>query len=862
MITLFDWNVESQKKLESEIFERIIYQNTSKLKRYMKNGQKRPATGERMNNYAMTGLYKLFFDLAGEVYKNNIMVLKLSDRLEHVYKVFNKNLVAYCKKSFYCYVENDSKNIYRIDDTLFENLFMSKTEVSEGSRLVRKFTEARKNLTSVKCDCEQPYFRYSDAITYLDAYLDLCRFIFKPNCIKEEELRSQKIIEKMLNIEYNTSENCFGLYSPFVVFGILRVISYIVALPDQISQSELSYECAEILNRRKHIIATYAIRSFSRFTTINSESFVVEYSRRNDKIICKEVNKVSSIDNVKPIRLFEKISSYIYDYFKENPYKKICDFNVSVYGFCACEIDDEITSVEIDDLIYEIFSWFEDKRKNDLILKDKSINNLRLNYYLIDDKADAECFKTCFYEYTEDAIDGKYNVVRKAELNISFNKCEKYNNNHIAKVLSESNLVFILDCPWLATEDFTIANEGDLQSYSQWVDKASYLNDIRPKTDALLCDNPLFDRVNLFASINDQFNRLAVNSVAKHGKIVRVMKDYMLNWIQEQIKEYRDLGIYKTVYIYNSSLRGMSYSNYANYPIIREESYSNKRFSIMRFSTRENHCVSLKDAPIQNSIYISLWNLVKYVDISFVFIGLKDFFEKYLFTAIKGFDTEIEQKAVIKRDIVSIMRNIVFVIDYVQNDKGEISDIRITIKLSEPVRSAFSSCGDPVFIQNVEKLITFFKIIIVEVIFRNSSGLGDNCIREAFERCLYNQAKTVNDIFFLHMYSKKKIEGGLSDFNVRFITDELKNIDTTVENLVPNFDSFSDKRAYKKLFEYFDTPMCPEFAIISTLNQVDKTFRTEDENQLHSKEILRLIRKVCEEFNYTESFLYKNLERF
>lgn len=843
-------------KADDQFFYKII----NKLRRYELNGHKKPAIGERIGNYEMTGLYKLFFDLAGEVYKEDIVAKERSVRFDLVYTLFNTKIIEYCKKEFFDYSKTHENNTWKINENLFDNLFLSKEELQWGNHLLRKFNETYKRLSLAKMDSNQPYFRYEDAIIYLNSYIDLCKFIFKPNCLNEEEIRTQGIIEKMLNVDYLEKDGCFGLYSPFVVFSILRILNYIVTLPEHIDQAELSFECAETLNRRKHIVATYAMRSFSRFTTFYGNSCVVEYSRRNDKIICKEVDKVSSIDNVKPIRLFEKVSSYIYNYFKEHPFKTNCNFKISVYGFCSYMINEEFNPIEVDDLVYEIFSWFEDKRKSDSVLKNKNIENLELNYYLIGDENQRSSRK-CIYEYTEDSEDN-INYVRKCIFSVSSCNAKEYNTKHIANTLKESQLVFILDCPWMATEDFTVANEGDLQSYSQWIDRVSYVWDLEPKQHLLSCDNPLFDRVNLFASINDQFNRLAVSSVAKYGKIVRVMKDYMLNWIQRQIQEYRSLGEYKTVYIYNSSLRGMSYSNYANYPIIREESYSNKRFSIMRFSTRECNCVPLKNTQTQNRIYISLWNLVKYVDISFVFVGLKTFFEKYLNSALNVFESEEQRRLAIRRDIVSIMRNIVFVVEYVQGGKTVINNVKISIKLSEPVRKDFLNCDDPIFKKNEKKLLDFFKNIITGVVFKDSDGLGDNCIREAFERCLYNQAKTVNDIFFLHIYSKRKLEGTLSDMEIDFITNDIEKPDFTVDNLVPNFDSFSDKRAYQKLFDLFDIPSCNDFSIISILNQVDRIFVSNENQLLHSREILRAIGKVCEDFNYTDSFLYENFKKF
>lgn len=143
--------------------------------------------------------------------------------------------------------------------------------------------------------------------------------------------------------------------------------------------------------------------------------------------------------------------------------------------------------------------------------------------------------------------------------------------------------------------------------------------------------------------------------------------------------------------------------------------------------------------------------------------------------------------------------------------------------------------------------------------------MGDSCIRDAFERCLYNQSKSVNDVFFLHLYSFKKESQSLPYFKVEFSSESLSEENSDVDNLVPNFDSFSDKRAYQKLFDYLDVLNCPEYAVRSLLNQVDKNFKDEAlyiNLKDHSTEILHNIKQTCEKNGYTNSHLYKNILRF
>lgn len=804
------------------------------------------AEGERIGDYYKQGLYDVFYSLAKDVYSDKFKSLDSSMRFELVVKEFNKRFDACAER--YVFPPDE---VWTINSNLFDGLFLNDTETNEGANIVRGFIEAYNNLRITNKTAEEKYFRCFDVEKYLDAYLVLCRFVFEDKCLYQEELRSLQIIEKILNVDYNGEKGCFGIYSPYVIFAILRTLRYISILPDEIDHTCLSVDCADYLNTRRHIVSTNAIRSFSRFTIINDKSYVVEYSRRTDCIVCKDAEKVSSVDNVKPIRLLEKITSYIYNYFEDSNSSDTKTFKISIYGFCAYrDKEGNLNPAEIDDLVYEIFSWFEDKRldeRKENALSNKKIDNICIDYYLINNDVAGESKESFVYEYFENVTD----ISHKCYVNIFGHRFGEYNNKQISDCINKSDVVFILDCPWLATEDFNVVNEGDLDSYAKWVNQVSYRKDI----DNSLQKQVFFNRTHLFASINDQFNRLAVDNAAKYGKVVRVVKDYLLKWLQQQIEFYKKNDIYKTIYVYNSSMRGMALSYYADYPIIREESYSNKRFSIMRFSTRDNKCVSVSE---EKKIYVSLWNLVKYVDISFAYIGIKEYFAEKLYKFI-DINSE-DRKSIIKRDIISIMRNIVFVINYSDVENDNLNLVNIQIAFSKPIRDVFSNsnCSKNNF-QEIEDIVVFFEKIITDIIFANSNGLGDDSIRDAFERCLYNQAKTVEDLFFLHRYSERRKNGSLSKLNIQVDTNETNGSNDKVDSLVPNFDSFGDKRAYNKLFDYLDMPRFPEYAVNSILNQTNKIFNV-DKTKPHSIEILRNMMGVCEISNYTESFLYCNLK--
>lgn len=824
-----------------------------------------PVEGERIGEYETAGLYGIFLKLTKYVYEPEIRELRTPDRLKKVVEQFNI-LFEKNKENHKNYILNygiDSK----ISESLFDGLYLSLDNQSAGRELVSNFIKSYNQVIYDK-DKSLAYFRCEDVERYLDCYLKLSSFVFGENIHYQEELRSKSIIEDILNIYY--CDGKFGLYSPFVLFSVYKTLRYISILPNGHEDTSLSVECRSQLDTRGHIISTHAIRSFSRFTMFGRKSYVVEYSRRNNCIICRNAELVSSVDNIKPIRLFEKITSYIYNYFSEYENENKTEFNISIYGYCFFKKDKQseetinYSPAEIDDLVYEIFSWFEDKRETDDVLKNQLIESLNINYFLVSDKnKDKQCQENSCEEKTHE-FRYKYhnnNVLKnKCTVVIHEKEYNQYDNQQLDETIKSSDIIFILDSSWLTIDDFNIANEGDLSAYANWISQMSY----EPEDEEYLLQKPFYDKNHLFASLNNQLNRLAVDNMYKYGSVVRVVKDYILEWIQEKIKDYQSQGKYKTVYIYNSSLKGMSYSEFADYPVIREESYSNKRYSIMRFSTRDNKCVPLVADELlgkDNKIYISLWNLIKYVDISFAFIGIKKYFIESFYKFIDETSNESAQQLIVGRDIVSILRNIVFVVDYYDSIQDATQPINIKIALSAPVRKKYiNHLKDSGVDSRIIDITTFFKKIITQIIFNNTDGLGDDCIREAFAKCLNNQAKTVDDLFFLHIYSQKRKKNLLHSLNVQVDTNSLSKRDNKVDKLVPNFDAFGDKRAYNRLFEFLDQAGYPQYAVSSVLNQVNSFFYYSDRQ--HSNEILLNIKQICERYHYEKSFLYRNVEQF
>lgn len=820
--------------------------------------------GERGQEYQRKGIYKIFCDLADYVY--GYREYSVNERKTVILKKFNK-LVEDDPDTFQVW---KIKEPTFIDDNFFTGLYLSKSNEFRGEMLIKEFNNAYK---AVRCDKDAKknfYLNYEDANRYLNSYLDLCGFLFSSGSIFREEVRSHKLIEKLLNIELDETEGFFSFLSPFALFSILRTLEYIAALPDEICDIDISIDGTQKLNRRKQILATYAIHSFSRFTIHQGKSYIVNYSRRKAKIICKNSEKCSSIESVKPIRLLEKIVAHLTNIICDNK----CFFNgdkinlkVSIVGFASVITNgNDVDIREIIDLIYEVFSWFEDIKKKGSIpaIKD-TVLNLELNYFRTDNSDNftesnndlkEKNILTSEYEYKNQDL-----LIGNCKLQISENKHTDFDKEKLSQTISSSDIVFLLDCPWLAIEDFNALNEGDIYTYIKKLNNSSYLDDIEKDRNGDDHTRSIFSKDHIFYSLNDQLNRVAIDNFVKYGRIVRVPKNYLIEWIVEEMKRYGNRNIYKTVYLYNSSVRGILLSDCVDYPIIREEIYNNKKFNIMRFSSRPN-----RPLPVENSrpIEIELWSLLKYVDVSFVFIAIKDYFSEqfYKFADVplnltKDENQEEILKGAIERDIISICRSILFEIHPIERTEpmGR-TQINIRIAIDRPIST--SSNFDEIKNHLGTLYITkFFENIIKNVIFKNSKGFGDNCIRDAFESCLYSKSSSVRDLFLWYDYRLKRKENQLN----RFIVDFNPTLITTkIELKESAFDSFSDKRLYARLLDYLSMPSPPTHLIFNALKKADGLYMIPDK-QSHSEGMLNNIVSVYGSDSTDESYLIKNTKK-
>ena len=814
--------------------------------------------GERASNgYRMQGLYEIFFNLADGASKGKFIADNQEDSFVKAIKAFNemiKKQSAEWKNAWLKKPSDDERNNIK---AIPKCLVLLDDEEKKLQKVCDSFLSAYDKI-ALTDDC----YEKKCVEEYLNAYIDIFRILFEDKCVNQEELRSLDIIETLLNINFNEEEDCFGLYSPFVVFSVWRTIKYISMLDG--SKNGNDNDSENELNRRKHLAATYGINALSRFAIHRKKSYIVEYSRQKDRIVRRQSEYASSIEDLKPIRMLEKIQSHMLNMITDSKIKqheRPNEVNVVVFGFCPEEEGESADCFpEIVDLANALLGWqadTEEFKKNPM--------KINLKYLVIKaSDADKQRKETAEQE-KETPLLFKYSSGKVYYCNFSrdFRRKNDFNKDLLKQEIESNDILFLIDCPWLVTEKFDLENSGNLSSYLNWLNRAEFKDDLQLSST----DIPFFSKNTLFSSLNDQLNRLAISGMSKYGKVVRILKDYMLRWLEAEILNCKEQQQYKTVYLYFSSMRGMYFSRYLDYPILREERYSNKRFNILRFSSRENSRLNISDYhdTATGIVYISLWSLLKYYDISFIYKGLQKYLVDIADEIVPSDSCRNEEtkQNVIRRKLFLILQGIVFSVNYdLCSEKAPKVTVKLHLKkaIREAYNKAFSENGSKD--ENVRKLLNYFSEIIQEILFQNTSGFGDICIRDAFEICLYNQARTVSDIFFHQWYSEQRKKGELKHDGIAVKLNDFRNVnDDTVDRLNPNFDTFGDKRIYKNLLEYLAMPKPSAFAVHAQLNEANKRFERDNDTQGHGIQILKNLARLCETSGETDTYLYENINR-
>ena len=709
-------------------------------------------------------------------------------------------------------------------------------------RILPYIEKLKRALDSVLKNAEKgEYYIEPLANNYFTAYLNIIKTIVfnsENPYLYLRQFRQSKLMfhlcsleKKLLTVNANNKAksityNCFSMFNPFCYDIFRRVLHRFAEDYLSVSNEDTLY------GLRKQLYIRQVEQSFTRFTTYKRESSCrVALNRHNSELISHDYDKLSSISEIKPIRLLEKILVYI-----NKELDRVDDFGNSSLDISVCIIGHTEPSSngderELLDLMRAVVRWYERSNRDE---KPYPVLNLRITN-IINEK-DITSYsqkkrKECHYTYEK-------NIAVSKIIPCNYNSTFAFSTFDLKKICKDNDIIFILDCPWLTTEDFDLSQEGSLDLF------CTDIQDL-PIEDE---ESDRFDNSfnTLMEDIGIQLNRIVSSDTEEAGGITRVFKDGLIRRLEEfaagdENNEKLMSAKQKCVYIFTSETNGIAYSYLGGYPLAREEMYEGKAATIVSFTNATADRIKLGKSR-KAKFKIRLWSVLKYTSIAYAFIDFKTIIDECFGSSFLDTEKYFE----ILRDII-----IFFDVDVSKNK------VIIQINYSNRLEMLFDELSLGFSERNVVKnrlypeVYEFVKHIYTDVVFcraHESASFGDELVKDAFEMNLYSSANDVHTMVFYHQYFYNRIL-----FDAAYDVTVLDYYEMVGDDNYSH-DFFMDKRLYAAVLSDL---MYSEELEVNTEIAFQHSERLFHDYQ-HKKRVLKNILSAYEQMKMKDDIVYKN----
>lgn len=683
------------------------------------------------------------------------------------------------------------------------------------------------------------------ADSYLNAYYELARqSVFSPENynLSSPSFRKSKFLKDLLSFaaqemtaeerEGRTAKKYYSycLLDPFAYDTVQRALACTVEL----RQNSLKSKEGELLRNLRYSLLLDSIQSaFRRFVSLDNNTYRIELNRHDSSLLATSYDDLSSIEAIKPVRLFEKIASYIRNNFSQKNAAKY-RVNICIIGHTETSQNEER---ELKDLVAAVLNWY-----NDLSFVSTDIHKPVLDLHILN-----IVNRFC----GPDSYLGKRRMGFELRLGVNKAQCEieegvysqefEFSTKRLQSIIRKNQLVFVLDCPFLTTENFEIKQIGSLDSFCLMLQGRE--RGWPPATLNLDTDSQYFYKHSAMQGLDSQFNRVMSSTTQNAGEIIRVVKDQLLMNIEKIVASYAEDDIRRCFYIFTSEKDGIDYSYIASHPFTRFERYDGKNFTIIGFCNHVPNMLCCNDkGDVQ--FHIRLWSLLKYTSISYAYLYFKERIAECLGAATDD-----------KIDYFSIYRNILVcgkVDRHLQN-------VSFDIRLGDGIDACLQALDESLSIDKIKrKLLKFAAELIMPVykdcVFSDKKSYGNDAIRTAFMMNLYSSAKDVNTMLFWHKYRIACANHSCGDFNVTF---------TSCENTEPLYLKNSefvgggflmDKKLYDTMLDTLEHTS--RFSI--GMRVMMHNARTVFSNTQITRTVIDNIKRACEQAYMTESELFQN----
>ena len=678
------------------------------------------------------------------------------------------------------------------------------------------------------------------ADSYLNAYYELARqSVFSPENynLSSPSFRKSKFLKDLLSFaarEMTVEEKegspakkyySYCLLDPFAYDTIQRALACAIAL----RQSYVKSKEGDLLRNLRYSLLLDSIQSaFRRFVSLDNNTYRIELNRHDSSLLATSYDDLSSIEAIKPIRLFEKIASYIR--------KNLCRTNTSKYRVNVCIIGHTETSQneerELKDLVSAVLNWYSDLTIDKPALDFRILNIVN---------------RFCG--------PGSYRGVRRSgfslRLSVHNAQCEieevaysrdfEFSTKRMQSIIRKNQVVFVLDCPFLTTENFEIKQIGSLDSFCLMLRDRE--RNWPPATLNLDTDSQYFYKHSAMQGLDSQFNRVMSSTTQNAGEIIRVVKDQLLMNIEKIIASYSGDSIRRCFYIFTSEKDGIDYSYIASHPLTRCERYDGKNFTIISFC---NHKLEMmrcnEDGDVQFNI--RLWSVLKYTSVSYAYMYFKDRITECLGAADDA-----------KIDYFTIYRNILICGKVDQR----LRNVSLELRLGDGLDACLQGLNNDRSIDEMKReLLELAAELIVPIykncVFSDNKAYGNDAIRTAFMMNLYSSSKDVNTMLFWHKYRVACANHSCGDFHVTFANC------VNTEPLQMKNDEFEgggflmDRKIYDVMLDTLEHTSQFSIGMRVMLHNARSLFS----NTRIIQTVIDNIKRACVQADITDSEMYRN----
>lgn len=810
------------------------------------------------------------YDLAA-VCKAVERVLKENDdgNFDAICRLFNEEYWKHAGKT-------ERKIFANTEKKPLELKIISGFEVQEDqnaeNRLLQRLTELYTKLYRQVAETRS-VFQKKTGKEYLDAFFEASKkVVFQPdsfnlgnNLFRESRLLKQLVsfaaIKKSGRIMHPVSENniitsyTYSLLDPFAYDTTNRILESLKYLT---AKSQIILECdGELLRGLRWEIFNNSVQSaFKRYISLNKYSYRIEMNRHTSELTAYPANELSSTEEIKPIRLFGKTAAYIRN--RIVPDEEICEIKLCIIGHTEQSRNKKEGSIT--DFAAAVLNWYN--LLPEVLCSGKRIGNkygkkpklmLKIINYINDADGPESNYQDC---RTSFILNEGEHITECLIQRTSYEDAFSFDIDSLKSIIRNNDLIFLLDCPWLSTENYRIKESGNLKYYCYELQQKK--RDFPPVEFRFADDISAFYERSTMNKLGRQYNRIMSTRSSNSGELIRAMRDRFVMRIQECVVNERnnaqDQLYSKELYIFCSESEGIEYSYISRHPLTREERYDGKRFTIIQFSQNSSRMLPATDKEELQFIF-DLWSVLKYISVSYAYRNFRD--------EIKKIIPLNKEEPILYFELI---RNILIHFSL----EKKMKNIHICIRFGANFETILSKLGT----NNAATRYAIWKLtnklvkpLYQNGVFKQNHFYGDDAIKKGFLMNLYGAAQDVRSMLFYHLYKQAYSNKNFEQFKIsvddQMPSSKISSFLEKTKDAFLNRDFFMDKKIYDMLMDNLEYGTSESLNLSTMLAETEAIFGDHIQQKYGHRNIrlyyMMYIMKACEATDYTDTNLYSNI---